>query len=67
MRVLLILVSMASVTGLAGCSTLPKAGPPPQSNYRAQFDEEIIAYVERRAVLSGAQVHWVNPPRKRPD
>jgi hypothetical protein len=63
MRTLTILLAVAGLAALGGCSTLAQDRGEP-GGYRAQLDDEVIAYVEQKAVLNGAQVYWVNPPRK---
>ncbi len=34
------------------------------SSYRSTLDSDVMKVVEVQALVNGAQVYWVNPPRK---
>ena len=46
----------------AGGSQLSKAQP--QHQGRFVTDAEYVAYVERKALSRGVEVHWVQPPTR---
>ena len=46
-----------------GCATNSEMKHQP-SSYRSTLDSEVMKAVELQAVTNGAQVYWINPPRK---
>ena len=46
-----------------GCATNGAMKNQP-SSYRSTLDSDVMKAVELQAVTNGAQVYWVNPPRK---
>ena len=70
MRTYLRMVPVATAAlVLAACATdggyASKAAPAHSHSHARQVtDAEYVAYVERKALSRGVEVHWVHPPTK---
>ena len=61
-KMLFVLVGAAALLALPACSSMPERNAP--STYKASLDSEVMAAVESGATRSGAEVYWINPPKK---
>jgi len=59
-----LIAASTALLGLAGCGTLPTERDAP-SSYRESLDTQLMAVVESSANRNGAEVYWINPPRKK--
>ena len=67
LRLHAVLVAIPAVA-LAACASggmAYKQASPQHNPTRQVTDAEYVAYVERKALSRGVEVHWVHPPTKR--
>lgn len=59
----LVLCALAALLG--GCASSGNSGLSGPTLTRAELDTAYMAKVQAQATRTGAQVRWVNPPRRR--